>query len=133
MENRLAYSPAEFGALFGKSQAWSYRLISSKQVKVITQFGNKMIPITEVERILNSADLDPPIPKDPNKRGRGRPPKRNKMIARQKLAWAQYLKNLREMKTDSTASDSLANRQLSIFSKHLPHRSQVFGRLGRKK
>jgi len=90
MENRLAYSPTEFGALFGKSKAWTYRLIYAEQVKVITQFGNKMIPVTEVDRILNSADVKDLTPKSSNKRGRGRPPKRNKAIAKQKLAWSQH-------------------------------------------
>ena len=68
----LAYSPAKFAALFGKSQTWAYRKIYSGQIKVIKSFGNMMIPASEIQRILNSADYDH-SPK--SGKGRGRPAK----------------------------------------------------------
>lgn len=51
----IAYSPAKFAELFNHEQTWAYRLIYAGKVKVITEFGNKMIPASELERILSSA------------------------------------------------------------------------------
>lgn len=51
----IAYSPAKFAALFNHEQTWAYRLIYAGKVKVITEFGNKMIPASEADRILASA------------------------------------------------------------------------------
>ena len=54
---RVAYSPGEFAALFGKSQTWGYRQIYSGKVTAITQHGRILIPAKEVERILESAGI----------------------------------------------------------------------------
>lgn len=54
---RVAFSPGEFAALFGKSQTWGYRQIYSGKVKTITEHGRILIPAKEVERILGSAGV----------------------------------------------------------------------------
>ena len=54
---RVAYSPAEFAALFGKSQTWGYRQIYAGKVKTITQHGRILIPAAVVERILGEAGI----------------------------------------------------------------------------
>lgn len=53
--DRVAYSPAEFAALFGKEQTWAYRQLYSGKVKAITEHGRTMISVSEVERIVKSA------------------------------------------------------------------------------
>ena len=52
---RVAFSPGEFAALFGKSQTWGYRQIYSQKVAAITEHGRILIPAKEVERILGTA------------------------------------------------------------------------------
>ena len=52
---RVAFSPGEFAALFGKSQTWGYRQIYSQKVSAITEHGRILIPAKEVERILGTA------------------------------------------------------------------------------
>ncbi len=53
---RVAFSPGEFAALFGKQQTWGYRQIYAGKVKAITEYGRIQIPAAEVERILATAD-----------------------------------------------------------------------------
>jgi hypothetical protein len=53
--SRVAYSLAEFAALFGKEKTWAYRKIYAQQVKAIKDQGRLMIPAAEVERILGTA------------------------------------------------------------------------------
>jgi hypothetical protein len=53
--SRQAYSLKEFGELFGKSHTWSYRLTYAGKLKTIDGFGKKLVPASEVERILNTA------------------------------------------------------------------------------
>ena len=55
LDNRIAYSPGEFAALFGKHQTWGYRQLYRGTVKAITQCGRIMIPRGEVDRLLCSA------------------------------------------------------------------------------
>jgi hypothetical protein len=52
---RVAFSPGEFAALFGKSQTWGYRQIYAGKIKAITEYGRFQIPASEVERVLGSA------------------------------------------------------------------------------
>ncbi|MDQ2867404.1 MAG: hypothetical protein M3R59_03180 [Verrucomicrobiota bacterium] len=52
---RLAFSPAEFASLFGKQTVWGYRQIYNGNVKVITTLGRRLIPRSEVDRILAEA------------------------------------------------------------------------------
>ena len=54
---RVAFSPGEFAALFGKSQTWGYRQIYAGKVKTITQHGRILIPAADVERILAEAGI----------------------------------------------------------------------------
>ena len=56
-KERVAYSPGEFAALFGKSQTWGYRQIYAGKVKTITQHGRILIPAADVERILAEAGI----------------------------------------------------------------------------
>lgn len=53
--DRIAITPAEFGAKFGKSQTWAYRKIYAGKVKVIPGCRPQLIPLVEVERFLNTA------------------------------------------------------------------------------
>ena len=52
-EERAAYSPTEYARLFGKSITWAYRLIERGEIRAVIVDGTKMIPATEVERLLN--------------------------------------------------------------------------------
>ena len=54
---RVAFSPGEFAALFGKSQTWGYRQIYGGKVKAITEHGRILIPAAEVEAILKTAGV----------------------------------------------------------------------------
>ena len=54
---RVAFSPGEFAALFGKSQTWGYRQIYGGKVKAITQHGRILIPAAEVDAILKTAGV----------------------------------------------------------------------------
>jgi hypothetical protein len=60
---RLGYSPAEFGALNGKSATWGYRRIYHGDVKVISDCGRLIIPRSEVDRFLARAAEYNPQPK----------------------------------------------------------------------
>ena len=53
--NRAAYSFREFGELFGKSHTWTYRLNYQNKIKTINGYGKKLVPASEVDRIINSA------------------------------------------------------------------------------
>lgn len=50
--NRVAYSFAEFAALFGKERTWTYKLAAKRKIKVLRGYGKAMIPASEVERIM---------------------------------------------------------------------------------
>jgi hypothetical protein len=54
-KNRAAYSPSEFAALLGKSPTFAYRLLYSGKVRAVTGFGRTLIPATELDRLLGSA------------------------------------------------------------------------------
>ena len=54
--DRKTISPRELGDLFGKNARWSRKLIRKKRIQAIKEFGSYMIPISEVDRILNSAE-----------------------------------------------------------------------------
>lgn len=54
---RVAFSPGEFAALFGKSQTWGYRQIYAGKVKPVTEYGRILIPAAEVDRILATAGI----------------------------------------------------------------------------
>ena len=52
LTNRVAYSPTEFAALFGRSPTWGYRQIYAGRVRPIADCGRLLIPHTEVDSIL---------------------------------------------------------------------------------
>ena len=52
LDQRAAYSPAEFAALFGRSPTWGYRQIYAGRVRPIADCGRLLIPYTEVDSIL---------------------------------------------------------------------------------
>jgi len=53
--DKVALTPGEFAALFGKSQTWGYRQLYNGKVKAITGYGRTLIPISEVEKVLGEA------------------------------------------------------------------------------
>jgi hypothetical protein len=98
--DRVAFTPGEFAALFGKSQTWGYRQIYAGKVNAITEHGRILIPATEVERILGTAGryngLKPTVPKRGNKIS----------------AWKRFLAERRKPKGDATKAlqSALAGR-----------------------
>lgn len=50
---RVAYSIAEFAALFGKKRLWAYDLAKKGKIRTLTGYGKTMVPAAEVERILS--------------------------------------------------------------------------------
>lgn len=94
---RVAFSPAEFAELFGKSQTWGYRQIYAGKVNVITDHGRTLIPAAEVERILGSAGEynGPTTDKQPLKKLKAKAPLTKdelKVLAPQvPNAWESYL------------------------------------------
>ena len=65
--DRVAFSPGEFAALFGKQQTWGYRQIYAGKVSAITEHGRILIPAAEVERILAKAGAYNGVKKKPVK------------------------------------------------------------------
>jgi hypothetical protein len=49
---RAAFSPAEFGALCGRSPTWAYRQIYAARIKPISDCGRLLIPRSEVDSFL---------------------------------------------------------------------------------
>jgi hypothetical protein len=52
---RVAITPREFAAKFGKSVTWVYRLIYAGEIRVLANFRPRLIPITEIEKFLSKA------------------------------------------------------------------------------
>ena len=46
---------AEFAQLFGKQTVWAYRLIYADKIKSIKGFGRTLIPRSELDQIIGSA------------------------------------------------------------------------------
>jgi hypothetical protein len=55
LSERAAFTPNEFGALFGKRETWAYRLAYAGKIKVIRHLGRMMIPRSELERVNSEA------------------------------------------------------------------------------
>ena len=51
---KVAYTVAEFSALFGKEKTWGYRQLYAGNVEAISEFGTTMIPKSEADRLLKS-------------------------------------------------------------------------------
>jgi hypothetical protein len=118
MPERVAYSPQEFSALFGKSQTWGYRQIYAGKVEAISQFGRLMIPASEVERIVQTADqysgrVTRPSPS----------PKKLHKVPNAESVWQKYLAARRTEKKQVIAQPS----ELRVAAHH-----RVFGKAGAK-
>ena len=50
--DRLILTPAEFGALFGRSKTWAYRLVYAGIIHPLRSTPSLMIPRSEVDRLL---------------------------------------------------------------------------------
>jgi len=46
---RLAYTPAEFAAMFGKSKTWTYRLLYAGKIRRIKGAPSVLIPHSELQ------------------------------------------------------------------------------------
>jgi hypothetical protein len=66
---RVALSPREFAASFGKHASWAYRLLYSGKIHAITELGRLLIPATELERVLTNAKPYNPKAKPRNEKG----------------------------------------------------------------
>jgi hypothetical protein len=62
---RVAYSPAEFAASFGRDPSWAYRLLYGGKIRAITELGRILIPASELERVLGFAQPYDPKPRKP--------------------------------------------------------------------
>jgi hypothetical protein len=60
---RAALSPREFAASCGKHPSWAYRLLYAGKIQAITQFGRILIPTSELQRIVGTAEPYNPKPK----------------------------------------------------------------------
>jgi len=61
---RVGFSPREFAAAFGRHATWSYRLAYQGKIKVISHLGRLLIPASEMDRILASAEIYNPEAKE---------------------------------------------------------------------
>jgi hypothetical protein len=60
LAERLAFSPAEFAALCGRSSTWGYRQIYAGRVKPIADCGRLLIPRSELDSLLSrKAEYNP--------------------------------------------------------------------------
>jgi hypothetical protein len=101
---RVAFSPGEFAALFGKSQTWGYRQLYSGKVKAITEHGRTLIPAAEVERILATAGIYEGIkPKEKTKESF------QKLAPKLGGAWQRYLSQRRETGEKKAAAQTAVN------------------------
>ena len=54
---RAAVSLNELSALFGKQTTWAYRLMYHGKIKVLKDLGRMMVPRSEVQRLMQSAEI----------------------------------------------------------------------------
>ena len=66
---RAALSPREFAASSGKHPSWAYRLLYAGKIQAITQFGRILIPTSELERVVGTAESYNPHAKPQQKNG----------------------------------------------------------------
>src|SRR6476620_11028789 len=52
LNERAAFSPAEFAALCGRSPTWGYRQIYAGRIKPISDCGRLLIPRSEIDSLL---------------------------------------------------------------------------------
>jgi hypothetical protein len=56
---RLVLTPSEFAAALGRRKTWVYRQISAGKIKVIIKQGRKLIPLSELDQIMQNAKGGP--------------------------------------------------------------------------
>lgn len=61
LSERLAYSPAEFAAVLGKSPTFGYRTLYRGHIKAISNAGRLLIPRSEVDAFLAKAAQYNPV------------------------------------------------------------------------
>ena len=66
---RAALSPREFAASCGKHPSWAYRLLYAGKIQAITQFGRILIPTSELQRVVGTAEPYNPHAKPQQKIG----------------------------------------------------------------
>jgi hypothetical protein len=66
---RAALSPREFAASCGKHPSWAYRLLYAGKIQAITQFGRILIPTSELQRVVGTAEPYNPQAKPQQKIG----------------------------------------------------------------
>lgn len=115
---RVAYSPAEFAELFGKSQTWGYRQIYAGKVNAITQHGRMLIPAKEVEKILESAGIYSGPASDEK-----RPIPRKNLTPEQQTIWQRFLAS-RRLPNDKPP-DKKGRAQAAAGAGHLARTSVI--------
>lgn len=74
LTKRVAYSPTEFAALFGRSATWGYRQIYAGRVRPIADCGRLLVPQAEVDSILaRRREYNPTEPRLPDRCRPGTP------------------------------------------------------------
>ena len=53
---RFVLTPSEFAATLGRRTTWVYQQISEGKIKVISKSGRKLIPRSEVDRLLRKKE-----------------------------------------------------------------------------
>lgn len=53
---RVTFTFEEFARKFGKNRTWTYRLAAKGKLRVIEGYGQKMVPASEVTRILSEGE-----------------------------------------------------------------------------
>ncbi|MAS94876.1 MAG: hypothetical protein CMO55_16900 [Verrucomicrobiales bacterium] len=121
---KVALTPGEFAALFGKSQTWGYRQLYAGKVTALTGYGRTLIPVSEVERVLREAGRYNGAGCDTEKMLNPRVPKPTPSIN----PWRESVRNRRN---GTTASDS---RKAKRSAAHLQsQRSSALRKLNRRK
>jgi Helix-turn-helix domain len=60
LNERAAFSPAEFAAICGRSPTWAYRQIYAARIKPISDCGRLLIPRDELDSFLSrKAEYNP--------------------------------------------------------------------------
>jgi len=110
---RVAFSPGEFAAMFGKSQTWGYRQIYAGRVKTITEHGRILIPAAEVERILGNADIYSGREPTPSVRAR-----LAKLKPDQQTVWRRFLADRRRKDGKEKAVVAVAGASKATVSRN---------------
>jgi hypothetical protein len=125
--SRVAFSPGEFAALFGKSQTWGYRQIYAGNVKAITAYGRILIPAAEVEAVLKTAGIYDGLKPKPAKTKA----EIQSLAPKLRDAWQAFLAARR--KGGSKAKPSAARPKVRWPTQVTPAREAVLARLARRK